>query len=88
MDETTSSGSSSWETWIQGAGTQLLGGYIQNETRDPLALDKLRIQALGQYGIYNEGQAGIYRTGQMGGINPTMLLLMGGAIVAVMLLKD
>lgn len=86
MDETTTSGGSSWETWIQNSGSSLLGGLIQNRTRDPNELAKLQIQALGQYGYYNEGQAGLLRN--TGGMNPTMLLLIGGVIVAVMLLKD
>lgn len=85
MDETTSSGSS-WETWIQNAGTSLLGGYIKNETRDPNELAKLRIQALGQHGYYDEGQAGIVRQGAA--ISGTTLLLIGGVLLAVMLMKD
>jgi len=85
MDETTSGGSS-WESWIQNSGTSILGGLISNKTRDPNELAKLQIQALGQYGYYNEGQAGLMRSA--GGMNPTMLLLIGGVIVAVMLLKD
>lgn len=87
MGDTTSG--SSWETWIQNAGSNLLGGYIKNQTRDPNELQKMQMQALGQNGYYIEGQTGQIRSlNYSSGLPSGTLLLLGAGLIAFMLLKD
>jgi hypothetical protein len=87
MDETTSStGGSSWESWIQKASGSLLDAYGKNtQYNNDYQLQKLKIQSQNQYGqMYMDGQPVM----GMGGMNSSTLLLIGVAVVAVMLLKD
>lgn len=75
--------------WAGGAAKELLnaytGIYAQNKTQD-YEIQKLRIQALGQYGMYDEGQP---IRGTVAGVNSsTLLLLAGAAVVAYMLAKN
>lgn len=86
MDETTGGLSESWETWIQDVSKNVIGAYTNATYSQPYELQKLKMQQLGQMGYYSEGQAGTM-TG-MSGINPSMLLLLGGVVLAVMLIKD
>jgi hypothetical protein len=78
---------SSWESWFQKAGSAVIGVAGQNQQfNNDFELQKLKMQSMNPYGQY-------YKDGQpmmagMGGINPSMLLLIGVAVVAVMMLKD
>lgn len=88
MDESTSAGGSSWESWIQSIGSKVADVAAANQASDQTyELQKLKIQQLGQYGFYNEGQAGLIRANGMG-ISSGTLLLLGAGLLAVMLLKD
>lgn len=85
MDETNGS---SWETWIQGIGSKVIGSAADAKYSQPYDIQKLQLQQLGQYGFYAEGQPGAMRFGTMGGISSGTLLLLGAGLLAVMLLKD
>lgn len=88
MDETTTStGGSSWESWIQKASGSLLDAYGKNtQYNNDYQLQKLKIQSQNPYGqMYVDGQPVM---GGMGGMSSSTLLLIGVAVVAVMLLKD
>ncbi len=86
MDETNGS---SWETWIQGIGSKVIGSAADAKFSQPYDIQKLRLQQLGAYGLYNEGQPGMVRYGAgIGGISTGTLLLLGAGLLAVMLLKD
>lgn len=84
MDET----GNSWETWIQGVGSKLIGSAADAKFSQPYEIQKLRLQALGDMGYYTEGQAGMIRPGTVGGISSGTLLLIGGALLVFMLMKD
>ncbi len=86
MDETTSAGGSSWESWIQGVGSKILGSATDAKFNNQYELQKLQLQQLGAMGYYNEGQLAM-RNGAMG-IPTGTLLLLGAGLLAVMLLKD
>jgi hypothetical protein len=88
MDEfaATTSGSS-WESWIQGVGGKVIDQYASANWTQPFELQKLRIQAMGNDGYYTEGQAAPVQR-SLGGISPTVMLLAGAAVVALLMLKD
>ncbi len=76
-----------WSTWVQDVGAGLIDKAAGAKYVQPYEIQKLQLEALGQAGYYNEGQAGTRAA--MGGMNTTMLLLIGGAVlVAVVMLKD
>lgn len=75
-----------WSTWVQDVGAGLIDKAAGAKYVQPYEIQKLQLEALGQTGYYNEGQAGTRVP--TAGIDPTMLLLIGAAVVAVMLLKD
>lgn len=76
-----------WSTWLQGVGSNVIGAATDAQFRYPYEIDKLRLQALGESGYYTEGQAA-RQTGSIGGISPTVLLIGGAVLVAVLMLKD
>ena len=78
-----------WSTWIQNVGGSLLEKAGSARFVQPYELQKLELEALGQGGYYREGQPGTRSTGQEApkGINTTVLLI-GGALLAFVLLKD
>lgn len=79
----------SWEDWIQDVGKTVIGAAADAKYTQPYEVQKLRLQALGEAGIYDEGQAGAYRqAGGIAGMSPSTLLLIGGAVLLVVLLKD
>ncbi len=87
MDESTSAGGSSWESWIQSIGSKVADVAANRQTGNQnYELERLKLQALGQYGYYTEGQTGMRVNGM--GISSGTLLLLGAGLLAVMLLKD
>jgi hypothetical protein len=86
-DSSSGSSGSAWESWFQKAGNSLIGAYSQNKQYEQnYELQKLKLQSMNPYGqYYKDGQP--MMTG-MGGINPSMLLLIGVGVVVVMMLKD
>lgn len=78
-----------WSEWFQQQAGNVLGAATQARYVQPYEVQKLRLQALGEAGIYEEGQAGTMRqSGGIAGISPSMLLIGGAVILAVVLLKD
>lgn len=78
-----------WQTTIQNWGGLLVDRWSQAEYVQPYEVQKLQLQALGQTGYYAEGQPGT-QPAPGGGFNitPGMVLLLGGAVLAVMMLRD
>lgn len=78
-----------WSDWFQQQAGNILGAAAQAKYVQPYEVQKLRLQALGEAGIYEEGQPGTQRPGGgIAGISPSMLLIGGAVILAVVLLKD
>ena len=75
-----------WSTWVQNVGSGLIDKAASAQYTQPYEIQKLQLEALGQGGYYNEGTAGT-RSAATAGMNPTVLLLIGAAVVAVVLLK-
>lgn len=76
-----------WSTWVQEVGSGLIDKAAGAKYVQPYEIQKLQLEALGQTGYYNEGQPGA-RAQNAGGFNPTMLLLIGAAVVAIAIMKD
>ncbi len=87
-DTTTSTGGADWGTWFQGVASKVIGAAADAKYSQPYEIQRLRIQALGADGIYTEGQPGYLQGGSGQGFNATGLLLIGGAVLLVMMLKD
>lgn len=79
---------SSWESWFQTVAGGVADKYASATWVQPYELDKLKIMARGETSFYNEGQPTGPQSGTIAGINPGVLLLVGAAVVAVLLLKD
>lgn len=77
-----------WSNWFQDVAGSVINKAAEAKYSQPYEIDKLRLQALGESGYYQEGQAGTVRPAQGVGIQPSTLLLIGGAVVVFMLLKD
>lgn len=85
MGETTS-----WESWFQGVAGSVIDKAAAAKYTQPYEIDRLRLEALGETGYYTEGQAastaqnaGLFGMGQGGTV-----LLIGGVLLAFVLLKD
>lgn len=81
MDETLNTGSS-WQSFIQGAASKLI-----DRTYD---VREIEMTQRGEQGYYQEGRPGTFsaKPGSMiGGLSPTVLLIGGAAIVALLLLR-
>lgn len=77
-----------WSEWIQNIGGNLIDKAATARFVQPYELQKLELEALGQGGYYREGQAGTSNDRAAGqGINPTVLLI-GGVLLAFVLLRD
>lgn len=77
-----------WSEWFQDVGKTVISAAADARYTQPYEIDKMRLQALGELGIYNEGQAGTQRPAEQGlTLSPTVLLLAFG-VLAVMMLKD
>lgn len=78
-----------WAGWFQSVAGGIAGKAADAAYVRPYDIAELEIKALGSQGYYTEGQAGTRATaGGIGGISPTLLLLGGAALVAVLILKD
>lgn len=78
-----------WFSWAQDAASGLIkagANYANNQQQQKYEIEKLKLQALGTDGTYIEGKPNSTQT--VAGISPTVLLLAGAALVAVMMLKD
>lgn len=78
-----------WEETIQEWGGKVLDAGIAYGVTNPYEVQKLQIQALGDYGYYNEGQPGTAGAAMRQSVAlPSGLLLIGGLALVVFLLKD
>lgn len=83
MDET-----NSWANWFQNVSAGVIDKAATAEWVMPYETDRLRLQALGNLGYYTEGQRNAaLGGGALGGVNPGVLLLLGGVVVVALLLK-
>lgn len=80
----------SWEQWFQDVGSSVINKAAEAKFVQPYEIDKLRLQALGELGIYSEGQpqqpargGGLFGLSEGG-----TLLLIGAGLVAVMMAGD
>lgn len=76
-----------WSDWIQSVAGGVIGQAATAQYVLPYEIEKLKLTQLGQMGYYAEGQPMLNRAGASG-ISPTVLVLAGAAVVAVLLLKD
>lgn len=78
-----------WEEWVQDVGGSILNKAADAKFVQPFEISKLKLEALGEEGYYTEGQRGTSTQPKsgLGGIPPTLLLL-GGAVLLVVMLKD
>ncbi|CDN87492.1 hypothetical protein [Hydrogenophaga intermedia] len=78
-----------WEEWFQNVSSSLLNKAADAKFTQPYELQKLRLQALGELGLYNEGQPQTVAPQTMFGMSPGVVVLLAlGAVVAVFALKD
>lgn len=79
----------SWEQWIQDVGKTVVDTAAAVKERQ-YETEQLRLQALGEGGYYTEGQQGTKPPAVSAGLSlsPTMLLLAGAAVVAVLLMRS
>ena len=83
MDET-----NSWTNWFQRVSAGVIDKASTAEWVLPYETDRLKLQALGNLGYYTEGQRNaVLGGGALGGVNPGVLLLLGGVVVVALLLK-
>lgn len=82
----------SWETWFQDVGASVINKAADAKWTQPYEVDKLRLRALGELGLYEEGQAGNVAAAPAGGLlgmsQGTTLLLIGGAVMLFLMSKD
>lgn len=82
----------SWETWFQDVGKTVINQASAAKFVQPYEIDKMRMQALGDLGLYQEGQPGagavVARGGLFGLSQQATVLLIGGALVAFLVMRD
>ncbi len=95
---TADTGGSSWEAFAGWLGsttsdlTKIGGQYLINQQQINARQNALQMSSLGQGGYYFDGQTGTYK--QIPGTVPGLgmstgtILLLGGAVVLLMMLKD
>lgn len=76
-----------WGEWLQQQAGALVGAWADKEYRQPYELERLRLQAYGDIGYYEEGQPGVMRPRQAA-MPAGWLLLAGAALLVVLLVKD
>lgn len=76
-----------WSDWVQDVAGSVIKDASNSKYVQPYDVQKLKLEALGNLGVYTEGQAGIANKNAMAGISP-MVLLIGAAVLAVVLLKN
>lgn len=77
-----------WSEWLQDVGKSVITAATDARFTQPYEIDKMRIQALGELGLYNEGQAGAKPVQQQGLVLSPTLLLLGGLVLLVVMMKD
>ena len=83
------SSGSGWESWVQNIGGSLIKTVAQAKYSAPVELQKMQMQAYGPYGQpYYEGQPNRNEGGALGLGIPTSWILIGGVVLAVVLLKN
>ncbi len=58
-----------WEEWAQNVGGNVINSAVSAKYQQPYDIQKLRLQALGEVGIYDEGQP--IAKSHTAGTNPT-----------------
>lgn len=76
-----------WSQWVQGVSGSLINKWGDSKFTHPYEVQKLQMQALGQLGYFNEGQAGL-AVGRNGLQISPGLLMIGGIVLVVMMMKD
>lgn len=78
-----------WEEWFQNVAGSVIKDASQAKFTQPYEIQKLRLQALGDLGLYTEGvpQPAV-APGMFGMSQGALVLLALGAVVAVFALKD
>lgn len=77
-----------WSTWLQGVGSNIIGAAADARFRQPYEIQRLQLEALGPGGYYTEGKPMAQSPEALRGISPTVLLIGGGLLLAVFMLKD
>lgn len=77
-----------WEEWIQNVAGSVIKDASQAKFQQPYEVQKLRLQALGELGLYNEGVPQTVAQPTMFGMSQGMVLLLGLGVLAVFALKD
>jgi hypothetical protein len=81
-----------WSDWFQNVAGGVIDKAAAAKYTQPYEIDKLRLQALGQVGYYEEGQAGTAATAAQPGLfgmsQGATVLLIGGAVLLFVLSKD
>lgn len=79
----------SWEEFLQDAGKTIINKWSDQQYTQDYELQRLRLQALGQTGYYNEGQPGVGQLTAPATLASmkTALLIGGGVLVLVLLLR-
>lgn len=77
-----------WGAWLRDVAGYGIKATVDNRYTQKYDLQRLQLEALGDYGYYTEGQPGVYRrAGTSMGI-PSGLLILGAVVVGFLLLKD
>lgn len=76
-----------WSEWVQGVSGSLINKWGDSKFTQPYEVQKLQMQALGQLGYFQEGQAGL-NVGRNGLQISPGLLMIGGIVLVVMMMKD
>jgi hypothetical protein len=74
----------SWSDWTQSVLGGVIDKYSAAKWVQPYTTEQMRLQALGENGYYQEGQR--QPVAQTSMMNSTTMLLIGGALLAVVLL--
>ncbi len=79
-----------WDEWIQDVAGTVIKQAGQAEYVYPYQIQSQQMQQLGQLGFYTEGYPGTVAPGQSQGlaVSPSLLLLGGVLLVAMMVLGD
>lgn len=77
----------SWATWAQNVSQGVIGKWADSKYTQPYEIQKVQMQALGQLGYFQEGQAGLIANRNGLQVSPGLLLL-GGAVLLFVMMKD
>lgn len=81
-----------WESWFQDLSASVVNKAADAKFVQPYEIDKLRMQALGELGMYQEGQPGaggqIVKKPGLFGMSQEMTLLVLAGGVAFLMTRD